>query len=220
MKKKDLIDILINEYGYERDDLKDENGKLFTNAVLKSMIEKEESDNERAKFEEDFVELASKHKFKDDDQVIIMSGVDGTVIYTSSTTGRKWQFKEFGQTAKIPYSELLYIRNTSKAFDDGILVILNKQIQEEFQLTDIYNNIITPQNIDAIFDKGLEDLDAFIDSLPEAMKATFFTKARQLYERGKIDSVSKVKLIENKFGISLEDNAPLSDIALSYGDKE
>jgi hypothetical protein len=207
LKKADLIKILVEEYGYEKEDI-----KLLTNGKLQAIIKQEEADAKQ--FEEDSTRIvAETNGLKDDDQIMVMNGLDGNLKHRSDRTGRKWVFKEFGQTDKIPYSELQAIRNMNeRCFTEGWLIVLNKQVQEEFGLVELYKNIITPQNIDEIFKKNAEELEAFIDALPEGMKVTFVAKARELYNTRQLDSRAVIELIESKFKFSLEDNAPLSDI--------
>lgn len=205
--KKDLINILVEEYGYEQNDI-----KMLTNAKLELLIKQEEEDKEVLEARETLT--TNVEKFKDDDQILVMNGFSGALTHRSGSTGRVWDFAEFGQTRKMPYSELLNIHYTSpKVFKNGWLVIMNRQIQEDFGLTDIYKNILTPENIDKVFEKDIKELDIFIDNLPEEMKVSFIMKAKELYRRKdkRLDSKSLIDFIEGKFGISLEDNAPLSD---------
>lgn len=207
VKKADLIKILVEEYGYEKEDI-----KMLTNGKLQAMIKQEEKDAEALENEATLV-VAQDNGIKDDDQIVVMNGLDGALMHRSTRTGRSWKFMAFGQTDKIPYSELQAIRNMNeRCFTEGWLIVLNKQVQEEFGLTEMYKNIITPQNIDEIFNKEVDELEAFIDALPEGHKVTFVAKARELYNAKKLDSRRVVELIENKFKFSLEDNAPLSDV--------
>lgn len=211
LTKKELIEVLINDYGYEKTDLKDSDGKPFTNAKLESIIKQEEKDAVELEAQES-VEVA-KQTFKDSDLIMVMNGLNGSLTHRSRSTGRIWQFHEFGQIDKIPYSELLTIRNLNgKVFKEGWMIVLNKQIQEDFGLVDTYKNILTPENIEEVFSKSVEDMEEFVKSLPQGMKVTFIGKARELYNAKKIDSKRVIDFIESYFGISLEDNAPLSDI--------
>lgn len=208
LNKKELIKILVDTYGYEEDDI-----KLLTNAKLEGMIKQEEKDAELLEVEDTIEVIAKESKIKDDDKILVMSGLSGTLVHHSKSTGRTWEFKEFGQTEKLPYSELLTIRyQNPKVFNEGWLVILNKQIQEDFQLTEIYKNIITPQNINSIFDKSVAEISIFVDALPDGMKVTFVNKARELYKSRKINKLDVVEYVQNKFNISLDDNAPLNDV--------
>lgn len=212
LNKKELIDILVNQYGYDKEDLKDADGKPYTNAKLEAMIKQEEEDLLDAQKKDEEVVYVPKQKFKDDDLIPVMNGLDGSLTHRSLSTGRVWKFRQFGQMDKLPYSELLSIRNTNpRVFEQGWIIVLNKQIQEDFGLVELYKNILTPNNIEEVFSKSVEELNGFIDALPKGMKVTFISKARELYNSGKLDSKKMIDFIQNKFGISLEDNAPLSD---------
>lgn len=215
MKKAELIKILVEEYGYEKEDLKfDSEGKPYTNAKLKSLIEQEEKD-EKELLENSTRLVAKKDLMKDEDKVYVMSGSMGTVVYRSEVTNRSWKFTSFGQVEKIPYGELVTMRNRYFGyFGDGWLIILDKDVQDEFGLTELYKNILTPDNLDSMFSKPIEELEAFIDRLPDGMKNTFINRAQQLYEENTLDSLQVVKMIERKFKFSLEDNAPIENVAV------
>lgn len=213
-KKSELVKILIEEYGYEKEDLKDRDGKPFTNAQLQAMIDAEIADEKDAE-DNKYRVVAKVQKVKDDELIPVMCGSMGTVVYRSPISNRKWMFTKFGQMDKMPYVELVAIQNSySGFFSNGWIIVLDKRVQEEFGLTNMYKNILTPQNIDSVFKKPVEELRILIDNLPEGMKLTFVNKAQQLYEANKIDNYHVIKLIEQKFKFSLEDNAPLSDIAV------
>lgn len=214
MKKPDLINLLVEQFGYEKEDLKfDADGKPWTNAKLKALIEQEENDakemdDEATRF------VAKETKLKDDDMIVVMNGLGGALTHRSETTGRTWRFKEFGQTSKMPFAELLSLKNTSPAvFEECWIVVMDKEVQKQFELTDKYKNILTPENINHIFNKDIEDLKEFVENLPQGMKSTFVTKARELYHSKKLYDMRVIRYIEEKFGFSLEDNAPLSDFA-------
>jgi hypothetical protein len=211
LNKRELIEILVNDYGYDKADLKDADGKPFTNAKLEAMIKQEEADAVEIEAKETV--FVAKQTFKDDDLIMVMNGLNGGLTHNSHSTGRIWKFTRFGQTEKIPYSELLSIRNQNpKVFEQGWMVILNKQIQEDFGLVEVYKHILTPETIDGIFTKGVDEIEQYVKALPEGMKVTFIGKARELYVEKKLDSKRVIDFIESYFGISLEDNAPLADI--------
>lgn len=208
MKKSDLIKILVEEYGYEKEDI-----KLFTNAKLQSTIKQEETDAEEFAKQEDETVIQVKEKFKDTDEIVIMNGVNGALTHRSGRSGRSWKFLSFGQKDKMPYAELLALKNSSpKVFLEGYIIILNREVQEQFGLTELYKSIITPENLTQIFQKDVAELEAFVDGLPNGMKVTFVSKARELHASRELYDLRKIEMIEQKFGFSLQDNAPLSDI--------
>jgi hypothetical protein len=215
MKKSELIAILVDDYGYEKEDLKyDAQGNPLTNAKLQAMIDAEERDAQELE-DTKYRVVAKKQTIKDDEKISVMSGSMGTVIYRSELTSRLYKFTKFGQMDKMPYSELVAIHNRFGGyFTDGWIVILDSRVQEEFGLLDMYKNILTPQNIDGIFKKSASELEVLIDNLPDGMKLSFINKAQELYEKDQIESHKVIKMIEEKFGFSLNDNAPINDLAV------
>lgn len=216
LKKQDLINILVEEYGYEKEDLKfDANGNPYTNAKLKQLIKAEEKDAERLE-DEDLLEEEASHA--DTDKIPVMSGSTGTIVYRSETSNKFWKFTQFGQKDKIPYGELVAMMNKyPRYFLEGWIIIRDRAVVDEFKLTELYKNIegiVSPETFDEVFKYPVEDLEKIINNLPDGMINTFVNRAQQLYSARRLDSLHVKNLIEEKFKFSLDDNAPISDIAL------
>ena len=231
MTKKEMVDLLVNEYGYDVNDLKDDKGNIFRNADLEALIDKEEKAIEEiekenkveleveevAEEEDDIFSLNEdafkpKHTFNDNDLILCMSGVSGDMRFVSNLSNFTVKTTQFGQTVKIPYKDLVYVHNIApRAFHDGKIIVLNEHLQEEFGLEDVYKKVITPKNIRKVLELEADELSGFISDMPSGMKPALYDEARKLYRAGKLDSRRTVEVIENEFGISLEDNAPISD---------
>ena len=229
MTKKEMVDLLVNEYGYDVSDLKDDKGNIFRNADLEALIDKEEKvieeiekkdkvglEAEKSVEEEDDIfslnedAFKPKHTFNDNDLILCMSGVRGDMRFVSNLSNFTVKTTQFGQTVKIPYKDLVYVHNIApQAFHDGKVIILNEHLQEEFGLEDVYKKVITPKNIRKVLELDADELSGFISDMPSGMKPALYDEARKLYRAGKLDSRRTVEVIENEFGVSLEDNAPL-----------
>lgn len=214
MKKTDLIKILVEEYGYEKDDI-----KTLTNAKLQAMADtevKEAEELEKAKKEAEkpVTRVSSrKSEISDNEEILIMNGSTGAVQYYSQRTNKTWEFTQFGQQDVIEYGELKTIRNRHpRYFKEGYFIVLDPVAQKELDLTELYTNIITPDNEDKIFKMPLDKLGEFIDALPDGQKSSFVNMAQDKYDNGQLDSNKLIKFIEDKFNFSLEDNAPKTDI--------
>lgn len=226
-----MVDLLVNEYGYDVSDLKDDKGNIFRNADLEALIDKEEKAIEEIE-KKDKVELEAekvveeeddifslnenafkpKHTFNDNDLILCMSGVRGDMRFVSNLSNFTVKTTQFGQTVKIPYKDLVYVHNIApQAFHDGKIIVLNEHLQEEFGLEDVYKRVITPKNIRKVLGLDADELSEFILDMPSGMKPALYDEARKLYRAGKLDSRRTVEVIENEFGVSLEDNAPLKD---------
>ena len=217
-----MVDLLVNEYGYDVNDLKDDKGNIFRNADLEALINKEEKaieeiEKEDKEEEDDIFSLNEdafkpKHTFNDNDLILCMSGVSGDMRFVSNLSNFTIKTTQFGQTVKIPYKDLVYVHNIApRAFHDGKVIVLNEHLQEEFGLEDVYKKVITPKNIRKVLELDAEELSEFISDMPSGMKPALYDEARKLYRAGKLDSRRTVETIEEEFGVSLEDNAPLKD---------
>lgn len=226
-----MVDLLVNEYGYDVSDLKDDKGNIFRNADLEALIDKEEKvieeiekkdkvglEAEKSVEEEDDIfslnedAFKPKHTFNDNDLILCMSGVRGDMRFVSNLSNFTVKTTQFGQTVKIPYKDLVYVHNIApQAFHDGKIIVLNEHLQEEFGLEDVYKKVITPKNIRKVLELDADELSGFISDMPSGMKPALYDEARKLYRAGKLDSRRTVEVIENEFGVSLEDNAPLKD---------
>lgn len=205
LKKPELIKILVEEYGYEKEDI-----KLFTNAKLNALIKQEEKESQEYDKQE-VIEKITVTNFNDNDEITVMYGGNGMFKHTSRE-GRVWRFAKFGQLDKMPFKEILLIKNVApKVFTDGYIIVMNKEVQEIAGLVEIYENIITPENIERAFTMQVDELKVFVDNLPEGMKISFIGKAREMYEAEELYDLRIIKMIEEKFGFSLKDNAPLSN---------
>ena len=221
MIKAEIVDLLVEKYGYDVRDLKDDKGNIFNKPVLEEILEKEE-----AKKVEEVQEVEEKndifalnedafkpsHVFDDNDLILCMSGVKGNMTFKSQLSGFTVKTTKFGQTVKIPYKDLVYVHNISpKPFHEGSLIVLNEHLQEEFNLGSVYKNVITPNNIQKVLKLDSEDLSKFISDMPSGMKPALYDEARKMYRDGRLDSIRTVEAIEKEFGISLDDNAPISE---------
>ena len=229
MIKAEIVDLLVEKYGYDVRDLKDDKGNIFNKPVLEEILEKEEAKKveEVQKVEEKVEEepeenndifalnedaFKPSHVFDDNDLILCMSGVRGNMTFKSQLSGFTVKTTKFGQTVKIPYKDLVYVHNISpNAFHKGYLIVLNEHLQEEFNLGDVYKSVITPNNIQKVLKLDSEDLSKFISDMPSGMKPALYDEARKMYRDGRLDSIRTVEAIEKEFGISLEDNAPISD---------
>lgn len=223
MNKQEMIDYLIDEFGLSEDELKDSQGKFFVKRVLEEKIEQLEKEKEEDNDEEEvkkFLEEKPKKKdepreFKDTDMIEVMSGINGNYIHHSSQTGRAFRFKGFGQTTKMPYAEIITLRNFHpNVLESGWIVILDEDVVSDFGLTERYENILTRNNINSIFNKSPKELEDFIRALPSGMRITLVDLAKKSYKKGELSNIHQINVIQNLFDISLDDNSPISTVAL------
>lgn len=215
---KEIKETLVVDYGYKRNDfLNPETGKDYTYKKLESMLkeekEKEKSivddgsfDSELNEFNKDVVKAKSK-SFDDNDLVTVMSGVNGKLIHYSSVGNGSYTFNGFGQQQEMPYKELRSINNLKrKIFEDGLIIILNKEIISEFGLAENYKHILTPSRVDELLKLNANEIVSFLEKASKDTQLTFLDIVKVRYNVGSLDSMSIIKAIEKHYGISLDDN--------------
>lgn len=214
VKKADLVKILVEEYGYEKEDL-----KSYTLAKLQGLIDTEKKDAEelakaKAEAEKPITRMMAKTSaISDNEEIIVMNGLTGGLAYNSERNNRRWEFTSFGQQDVMPYSELKIIRNRyPRYFREGCLIVLDPVAQKELGLVQMYENILTPENENKIFEMKPEELSNFIDGLPEGQKSSFVNMAQERYENGQLDSNKIIKMIEDKFSFDFDTNSPKGDV--------
>lgn len=222
MIKDEMVKLLTNKYGYNTKELKDDKGNFLKNSELEKMIESEElkakENEEKVKspkkeeniFGVDETIFEKRHEFGDNDLILCMSGVNGEMNFISKLSNFRVKTNGFGQTMKIPYGDLSYVHNIAPdAFESGRIIVLNKEVQEEFGLSNLYKKVLTPKNIRAVINMNADDLRDFIADMPRAMKTSLYDEARKLYQQGRMDSMKTIKIFEDEFGVSFDDNAPI-----------
>src|SRR5574344_52916 len=215
---KEIKETLVVDYGYKRNDfVNPETGKDYTYKKLESMLkeekEKEQSivddgsfDSELNEFNKDVVKAKSK-SFDDNDLVTVMSGVNGKLIHYSSVGNGSYTFNGFGQQQEMPYKELRSINNLKrKIFEDGLIIILNKEIISEFRLVENYKHILTPSRVDELLKLSANEIVSFLEQASKDTQLTFLDIVKVKYNVGSLDSMSIIKAIEKDYGISLDDN--------------
>ncbi|SDX95452.1 hypothetical protein [Thermoactinomyces sp. DSM 45892] len=192
--KKDLIQELVEKHGYEKSKVVD-----LTSAELTDLIEKEQSNDDPTK-------KTKSTEVDRDDLIEVMNGTSGGLKIGSSRTGYIWEFSEYGQMDSIEYHELEAMRNRNpKLFADGVLILLNDEVVKKFRMEEVYENLVTPANVEKIFEKSVEELQLFIEKIPKGMLQTLVGQAVALYRQGKLTNIQMIKFLEERFNLTFDD---------------
>ena len=221
----EIKDILVSEFGYSKNDFLNEEGKPLKFTQLQALLKKEKAqakaieeevngtaksaDSELDEFDE-VAEQVQTRKFKDDEMIMVMAGINGNYVHYSQAGNGRFEFKGFGQKTQMPYKELKSMNNLSRgALEKGWLIILNKDLIKEFNLEKEYTKFLTPSRIDQILAIRDSSLRETIEELPKDMRLTLFDEAKRRINNGSIDSAFLVKTLEDVYDVSLEDNLPI-----------
>ena len=140
-----------------------------------------------------------------DTLVRVVNGHTGRLVYKSKkNTGFKIVFEKFGDFEEMELSELLSAKNSQpKFFSKKWFLIEDKDVIEYLRVNKYYENALTLEEFEEIFDKPDAELIEIISKLSDGQKASLANKAREMIDVGEIDSRKKIETLEKALGVQL-----------------
>ncbi|HXW03436.1 MAG TPA: hypothetical protein VD651_04155 [Nitrosarchaeum sp.] len=149
--------------------------------------------------------MTKKIQMDKDRQVPIMNVTNGGLIYKSMKTGAIYQFEKYGDIEYIELSELLTMRSSKRIFlDEPLLLIMDEEIVEYLNLTKQYEAFKKFSDINSIFELPNTQFKEIVETSPKGFAHLIVSKAKEKMANGELDSVQKVKVIEEFYKIELE----------------
>lgn len=148
-----------------------------------------------------------KRKLNRDDSILVMNNTAGTLIYKSNRSGQEWYFTEYGQTDTIELGELITMNNAhGKFLKEPWLIVLDDDAVEYLGLKRFYDNIFEFDNIDSFFEMPETKMEELLNKMPNGMKELIVGLSRRKIAEGTFDSMSKIRLIEQKLKVNLSED--------------
>jgi arsenate reductase-like glutaredoxin family protein len=106
--------------------------------------------------------------------------------------------------------ELHEIRTMSTSakrfFEDNWIRILDDDVIEFLRLGRYFEKVITPEELDGIFEKSVDELKEIIDKASSNVKSLILAKGREKYEQGKLTNIHIIEMLKEKFGAEIDIN--------------
>lgn len=152
-----------------------------------------------------------KKSISTDYMIPVKSGVNGILVYVSKKTfGYEVEWNNFGDIEYIEYSELLSMRNTTKAFFENNWIYFEdtddytaQELYEALRVDRYYKNTVLGKNIDSIFDKTPDEIQEIITPLSKGIKETIALTARAKIDAGELDSIKRIETLEKSLNVEL-----------------
>jgi hypothetical protein len=136
--------------------------------------------------------------------VPVMNITSGGLTYVSKRTGTEVRFERYGDIEYLEVGELLTMKSSARRFlEEPWLLILDEEIANYLGLDKLYTRLISPQNVDEIFTFDLDHYQNVIESAPLGYAQLIISRAKKQIQDGTLDSVSKIKILEDKFKVEL-----------------
>lgn len=147
-------------------------------------------------------------QFKDTDLIPCLCVFPGSVGMTGKRTRNVYQWDEMGTIEYVEFQDLrseILNRKSPYIYEPLIVVIDEDFLELNPKLQETYEDFYTPEEImNAINEYDPEDMRNFIVNLPAQLKDNVKSIAATMIQDGDLDSIRKVKIIDEIFGTKLE----------------
>ena len=144
-------------------------------------------------------------KFKDEDQIPCVSISSGEVLYVGEKSKILYDWVSFGDVVEMEYRDLLIALRTKRpcVMKPRVIVQDAEFLKQNPQLEELYNGLYSPADIRAILLLPADKLKDAIAVLPIGAQDALKGIASAEIDEGVLDSVAKVKVLDEIFGTQL-----------------
>lgn len=181
-----------------------------TTSVKETQTVKDEKIEETVEIEETNNEVTSvkeKREFHDTDLIPCLNVYPGAVGMTGRRTGNAYFWEDMGVVEYVEYKDLkseVLNRSSAYIYEPLIMVTDDDFLQQNPRLEKMYNDFYTPSEImDKMANSDPENMRNFIEKLPSGIKTNIKNIAATMIHDGTLDSVKKIKIIDEIFGTEL-----------------
>lgn len=146
-----------------------------------------------------------KKVFGQSDGVLCRSAVEGGLYVEGAKTGMLYTFSDYGDETEIEYRDLVaMVRTKDKTVYEPRLIIMDEDFLAEFPAVNkFYEDQFSTKDIKAILDKPINEMLADIKRLPKGAFESLKSIAAKQVASGRLDSVRKIKALDELFGTDL-----------------
>lgn len=146
----------------------------------------------------------AKKKIENDRMIPIMNISPNGLIYISRRTGAEWEWSEYGDIEYMEMQELQTMRTSQKRFlSEPWVLILDEEVVSFMGLDKMYKNMVHPDNIEQVFSMKNADFKEVIEKVPNGIAQLICNRAVTKVADGTLDSVAKIKVLNDKYNLDL-----------------
>lgn len=138
--------------------------------------------------------------------VPVMNVTNGILVYQSRKTGIELKWEKYGDIEYMDVAELLTMRSSQRRFlDEPFILVMNNEAVDYLGLKKMYDKMIHPDNIDAVFKLSNERFEEVLETAPRGIAYLIIGRAKDKVADGTLDSIAKLKILEEKFNVHLQE---------------
>ena len=147
-----------------------------------------------------------KRKFLQTDFIMCRSVVTGGLFFEGSKTKQVYQWNDYGDETEVEYRDLVAeVRAKSNFIFSPWFIVEDEDFIEEFpQLKQFYAQYLSVRDLKAIINLPINQMAKKISELPNGAKETLRTIAASMVSSRAVDSVAKIKKLDEIFETDME----------------
>ena len=188
---------------------KNKMSKYIKNETVKEVepkiTAKTTNENTKAKVKE--VETKSVAKvFGQEDLISCRSQVSGPLYITGIRSGIPYTWADYNDVQDVEYRDLIYMVRSSgdkNIYNPRIIIEDDDFIEQNKQLKSLYESLYSTGDLRDIVKLPVKQMTDVINKLPNGAKESFKGIVSTMIDAHQLDSVSKIKAIDEIFGTRL-----------------
>ena len=151
------------------------------------------------------VKKKTPRKFEQSDPILCRSVTYGELLYPAKKSQLLYTWANYEDTTEVEYQDLQALRSTrSASLNAPYFVIEDEELLEQWpEFKKLYEKIAVT-DIDKIFDMPINKFKAALHNLPAGFRDSIKNIASAKIIDGTLDSISKIKAIDEVFNTDLK----------------
>ena len=147
-----------------------------------------------------------KKKFQQTDLIMCKSVTNGGLFLEGSKTKQLYQWNDYGDETEVEYRDLVAeVRTKSNFVFAPWFIVEDQDFVDEFpQLKNFYAQYLSVKDLRDILNLPISQMAKKISDLPKGAQESVRTIASSMVKSGAIDSVAKIKKLDEIFETDME----------------
>lgn len=149
---------------------------------------------------------SAKKKFQQTDLIMCRSVTNGGLFLEGSKTKQLYKWNDYGDETEVEYRDLVAeVRLKSNFVFAPWFIVEDQDFVDEFpQLKNFYAQYLSVKDLKDILDLPVSQMAKRISELPKGAQESVKTIAASMVKSGAIDSVAKIKKLDEIFETDME----------------
>lgn len=163
----------------------------------KTTTENQETSNESV--------ATKQKKYADDDGIVCESITSGELGMIGAKSGNSYTWTCRGDETEVEYADLVAaIRSNKTHVFSPLFIIKDEEFLSKFpQVTKVYDSMYTLSDFEEVFALPAMQMKEVISSLPSGVQKSMINLASTMVANGRLDSVQKIKILDEMFDTKL-----------------